>query len=212
MARYARAGQPVRQFLARGLSDEELKQELFALAAERGLDHAIIVRRIGSRLAKLDWRSRGFGGDGRSSSVEPLIGAYKAFPDGREELVPIAALSTLSESDFRNIVNVSEATTRHDTGFSPAVDGGRTGFATRPVSVVTPALAVRGRQRPATDGEYTDAAPDGRILRRKVDWPQGTNTPAGFVRIRGPDELLVVGLKLSDSGAQGETRRVVLTN
>ena len=125
---------------SRGLSDEELKQELFALAAERGLDHAIIVRRIGSRLRKLNWRSSGYVRDGRSSSVEPLIGAYKAFPDGGEELIPIAVLSTLSESDFRNIVNVSEATSRHDTGFSPAVDGGLTGFATWPVSVITPAL------------------------------------------------------------------------
>ncbi len=124
---------------SRGLSDEELRQELFALAAERGLDHAIIVRRIGSRLAKLDWRSRGFGGDGRSSSVEPLIGAYKAFPDGREELIPIAALSTLSESDFRNIVDVSATTSRHDTGFSLTA-GGWTGSGTRPISVIAPAL------------------------------------------------------------------------
>ena len=120
----------------RGLGDEELREELFALASERGIDHAIIVRRIGSRSAKLDWRSGGFGGDGRSSSVEPLIGAYKAFPDGREELIPIAALSNLSESDFRDIVNVSEATSRHDTGFSPSIDGG----ATWPVSVIAPAL------------------------------------------------------------------------
>ena len=125
---------------SRGLSDEELKQELFALAAERGLDHAIIVRRIGSRLRKLNWRSSGYVRDGRSSSVEPLIGAYKAFPDGGEELIPIAVLSTLSESDFRNIVNVSAATSRHDTGFSPAAAGGLTGFGTWPVSVITPAL------------------------------------------------------------------------
>ena len=124
---------------SRGLGDEELKWELFALAAERGLDHAIIVRRIGSRLAKLNRRSAGYVRDGRSSSVEPLIGAYKAFPDGREEMIPIAVLSTLSESDFRDIVNVSEATSRHDTGFSPSVDGRATG-ATWPVSVITPAL------------------------------------------------------------------------
>ncbi len=125
---------------SRGLSDEELKQQLFALAAERGLDHAVIVRRIGSRLAKLNRRSAGFGRDGPSSSVEPLIGAYKAFPDGREQPIPIAVLSTLSESDFRDIVDVSEATSRHDTGFSPSVDGRATGFATWPVSVITPAL------------------------------------------------------------------------
>ena len=124
---------------SRGLGDGELKQELFALAAERGLDHAIIVRRIGSRLATLNRRSSRYARDGRSS-VEPLIGAYKAFPDGREELIPIAVLSTLSESDFRNIVDVSEGTSRHDTGFSPVADGGVTGFATWPVSVITPAL------------------------------------------------------------------------
>ena len=107
---------------SRGLGAEELRRELFALAADRGLGHAIIVRRIGSRSARLNWRSAGFGGDGRSAGVEPLIGAYKVFPDGREELIPIAVLSTLSESDFRNIVDVSAATVRHDTGFSP---GGR---------------------------------------------------------------------------------------
>lgn len=123
-----------------GLSDEDLRRELFALAAERGLDHAIVVRRIGSRLARLDWRSNGFADDARSSNVAPLIGVYRAFPDGREERIPIAALSTLSESDFRNIVQVSAATSRHDTGFAPTVDGGRPGFATRPVSVITPAL------------------------------------------------------------------------
>lgn len=125
---------------SQGLGDEELRQELFALAADRGLDHAFIVRRIGSRAAKLNWRSGRFLGDGRSSSVEPLIGVYKAFPDGREELVPIAALPTLSESDFRNIVDVSEATSRHDTGFSPSVDGRAVGFGTSPISVITPAL------------------------------------------------------------------------
>ena len=127
----------------RGLGDDELKQELFALAAERGLDHAVIVRRIGGRLAKLNRRSVGYDRDGRSSSVEPLIGAYKVFSDGREELIPIAVLSTLSESDFRDIVNVSETTSRHDTGF----------FATWPVSVITPALLFEdvSVRRPSAD-------------------------------------------------------------
>ena len=54
----------------------------------------------------------------------------------------MASLSAFSESGFRDIVAVSAATTRHETGFSPippgvpAVGGGHIWL----VSVITPAL------------------------------------------------------------------------
>ena len=128
----------------RGLGDEELKEELFAVAADRGLDHALVVRRIGNRLAKLGsgyLRYLGSGGDG--SSVEPLMEVYRVFPDGREERIRIANLSSISEADFKDIVAVSESTTRHDTGFSPTGGVGIPGLGggrISPISVITPSL------------------------------------------------------------------------
>lgn len=126
----------------RGLGAEELREEMFALATDLGVEHGIVVRRIGTGLARLD-TGLGFMGGGESSRVEPLIEAYRVFPDGREELLRIADLPTITESDFKDIVAVSEATTRHDTGFSPGSAAGMPGVRggpTWPISVVTPTL------------------------------------------------------------------------
>lgn len=125
----------------RGMSPEELKEELFLLAEDRGLDHAIVIRRIGTRLAKLSSGPLGFFGPD-ASSVDSLIGVYKVFPDGTEERIRTATLSAFSESDFRDIVAVSDATTRHETGFSPIPPGvpAAAGGLIWPISVITPAL------------------------------------------------------------------------
>lgn len=125
----------------RGMSPEELKEELFLLAEDRGLDHAVVVRRVGTRLAKLSSGSLGFFGPD-ASSVEPLIGVYKVHPDGSEERIRLATLSAFSESDFRDIVAASDATTRHETGFSPVPPGvpAAGGGLIWPISVITPAL------------------------------------------------------------------------
>ena len=124
----------------RGMSAEELKEELFLLAEDRGLDHAVVVRRIGTRLAKLASGPLGFFGP-EASNVEPLIGVYKVYRDGSEERMRLANLSAFSESDFRDIVAVSDLTTRHETGFSPAPPGvPAAGGGIWPISVITPAL------------------------------------------------------------------------
>ena len=125
----------------RGMSPEELKEELFLLAEDRGLDHAIVIRRIGTRLAKLSSGPLGFFGPD-ASSVDSLIGVYKVFPDGTEERIRLATLSAFSESDFRDIVAVSDATTPHETGFSPIPPGvpAAAGGLIWPISVITPAL------------------------------------------------------------------------
>ena len=125
----------------RGMSADELKEELFLLAEDRGLDHAIVVRRMGTRLAKLGSGPGGFFGPDASSG-EPLIGVYKVYPDGTEERLRMASLSAFSESDFRDIVAVSDTTTRHDTGYSPVPPGlpAASGGGIWPISVVTPAL------------------------------------------------------------------------
>ena len=125
----------------RGMSPEELKEELFLLAEDRGLDHAVVVRRIGTRLAKLSSGPLGFFAPD-ASSVEPLIGVYKVYPDGSEERIRLATVSAFSESDFRDIVAVSDTTTRHETGFSPVPPGvpAAGGGLIWPISVITPAL------------------------------------------------------------------------
>lgn len=68
---------------------------------------------------------------------------YRVFPDGREERIRIANLSSISEADFKDIVAVSESTTRHDTGFSPTGGVGIPGLGggrISPISVITPSL------------------------------------------------------------------------
>ena len=124
---------------SRGMSAEELKEELFLLAEDRGLDHVVVVRRIGTRLARLDSGARSFFGR-QAPNVEPLIGVYKVYPDGSEERIRTASVATFSESDFRDIVAVSDTTTRHEIGFSPAPLGVPASGAIWPISVVTPAL------------------------------------------------------------------------
>ena len=54
----------------------------------------------------------------------------------------LASLSAFSESDFRDIVAVSDLTTRHETGFSPIPPGvpAAGGGLIWPISVITPAL------------------------------------------------------------------------
>lgn len=121
---------------SRSASSDELKEELFLLAADRGLDHAVVVRRMGTRLAKLP--AGVFGS--AASSVEPLVGVYKVFPDGSEQRIRTASLSTFAASDFRNIVAVSDTATRHETGFSPTPAGVPGAGPIWPISVVTPAL------------------------------------------------------------------------
>ena len=133
-----------------GFGEDELREELMLLAAERELDHALVVRRLGSSAARLALSALqpgsmpGMGGQG--SSVQPLLAAYRVFPDGREELVRTAVLSGVTEATFRDIVAASDATTRHDLVFFPlpalAAMPGMSGVVGTPTtySMVVPSL------------------------------------------------------------------------
>lgn len=133
-----------------GFDKDELHEELMLLAAERDLDHALVVRRIGSSAARLAMGAMqpdslpGMGGQG--SSVQPLLAAYRVFLDGREELIRTAVLSGVTEATFRDIVAASEATTRHDLVFFPlpalAAMPGMSGVVGTPTtySVIVPSL------------------------------------------------------------------------
>lgn len=106
-----------------GFGEDELKEELMLLAAERELEYALVVRRIGSSAARLVLGAMqpgalpGMGGEG--AGVQPLLAAYRVFPDGREEPIRTAVLSGVTEATFRDIVAASDATTRHDLVFFP---------------------------------------------------------------------------------------------
>jgi predicted Zn-dependent protease len=98
------------------MTDEQLKAELIRLAAQRHKEYGIVVRRIGNQqlLASLG-RSRvimnnNSGGPG-SIPVQPVLEAYKVFPDGHEEPVRNLNINGLTLEAFRSIVAVSEPST-----------------------------------------------------------------------------------------------------
>ncbi len=98
-----------------GLSADQLRRRLLALAAARGLPYAIVVRRIGDR-DMID------GGDpmavlaamaSRMGSA-PEFGAtlaFKLFPDGHEEQIRNGTISGLTLASFRDIVAASRTRT-----------------------------------------------------------------------------------------------------
>lgn len=127
-----------------GLAPEELRSELLSLVAERELDFGIVVRRVGSAAGRIS-RERGPGPAARSGERSEIAGAvaYKLFADGREELVGKVVLAGMQESDFRDIVAASQASTVYTARFLPG-SGSALGFAAvrRPVvvSLVVPSL------------------------------------------------------------------------
>jgi hypothetical protein len=100
-----------------GLTDEQLRQELIALVSERELEFGIIVRRVGNPILSTLDNPRAsmmffFGGTGDDGdSVQPIIAAYKLFPDGREELIRNLLISGLDTGAFKEIIAISEQQT-----------------------------------------------------------------------------------------------------
>jgi hypothetical protein len=100
----------------KSMTEEQLKAELIRLAAQRHKEYGILVRRMGNQqlLASLA-RSRivlanNSNGPG-SISVQPVVEAYKVFPDGHEEPVRDLNINGLTLDAFRSIVAVSEPST-----------------------------------------------------------------------------------------------------
>lgn len=130
-----------------GLKPEEIRQELLDLVEERGLDHGIVVRRIGSPELTLSRDREIFfampGEEGRPK-LNPLTEVYKVFPDGREELIRKAVIVGLSTSSFREIAAASATPTPHHTTMRlPMVNPfSSMGFMGSPpvVSMVVPSL------------------------------------------------------------------------
>jgi TldD protein len=92
----------------------ELRAHLLKMARDRGLEYGIVVRRMWNpQLQATQGRSRIIimAGRGQTSiEVEPVIEAYKVFPDGHEELVRNLEINSLTLASFKDIVAASETT------------------------------------------------------------------------------------------------------
>ena len=98
----------------RGLDAAELRAEFAALVSERGNDYGIVVRRLANRALKLD-TSDGVGATQGELRVDRPTRAYKVYADGREEPIRKLELSAFSETDFRDIVAVSQSATNYSS-------------------------------------------------------------------------------------------------
>jgi len=131
------------------LPPEQLKAELMRLVKQRGKEYGILVRRINNpSLAQSLGRSRTVIITNRGSGavdVDPLIEAYKIYPDGREELVRNLNILGLSLSAFKDIVAAGDAPFVYTAPIrlrrvSPVVGGLFFNGALNLVSVAVPSL------------------------------------------------------------------------
>ncbi len=98
----------------KAVSSDQLRVELLRMAKQRGLDFGIVVRRMSNPMIQQSLgRSRMIimtrGNAAGSIDVEPLIEAYKLFPDGHEELVRNLNINSLTLGSFKDIVAASDS-------------------------------------------------------------------------------------------------------
>ena len=104
----------------RGMTADELREEFMLLINERGNEFGIVVRRLANPMVKLD-RSDAAGRPRGEVAVDRLTRAFKVYPDGHEEPIRKAELSGISESDFKDIVAVSDTSTSYTLNFVPTI-------------------------------------------------------------------------------------------
>lgn len=109
-----------------GLSDEEMQEEMEFLMQDYGVEYGIVVRRLANR------SELAFGN--RTSNV---LEAYKVFPDGREELLPVIEITGFNDRTLRDIVAISNSVNRYDTVF-----GNSGGPWVTPISIVSPSILI----------------------------------------------------------------------
>jgi hypothetical protein len=120
----------------------ELKAALLAEVEDRGVPYGILIRRVGNAF----FRFRPFGGPTRrdrgTAQIEYATAAFKVFPDGTEEPVPVAEITGLVAEGFREIVAASAEPAVHTVLF-PSSGGPGLRAGPEAVSFVMPALLFR---------------------------------------------------------------------
>ena len=105
---------------ANGVSEHDLRVQLLAMAAKRGLPYAVVVRDLGGvgggtgqdQIMAMIMRMGGRGSGGQS-----LLAVYRLYPDGREQLVRAAQLADFSLTSFKDITAASQtASVYHEAG------------------------------------------------------------------------------------------------
>lgn len=109
-----------------GLTGEEMQKELEFLMLDYGVEYGIVVRRLANQ------SELAFGN--RTSNV---LEAYKLYPDGREELLPVVEITGFNDRTLRDVVAVSEDVNRFDTVF-----GYSGGAWVTPISIIAPSILI----------------------------------------------------------------------
>jgi hypothetical protein len=102
-------------------SPAELKAQFLDLLRRRGKPYGIVIRRLGDpafRISSLDLAILGALPSGQQDKLEPVILAYRLYPDGHEELIRNAGVSGVSLESLRDIVAVSNSKTVYSAPFS----------------------------------------------------------------------------------------------
>lgn len=113
-----------------GLSEEEMREELWQLLLDFNVEYGVVVRQISSPNAIT----------GSARGLANVMEAYKVYPDGREEMLPPVELLDITDRTLRDIVAVSEKVTLFNT--SQFGRANQSGVNVLPVSVVAPSFIV----------------------------------------------------------------------
>jgi len=99
-----------------GLNRADLRKKLLDLAAQRGKEYGVVIRRLTNpgtsggidlvaMMMAMQMSGRGQGGGPLLQAVE----AYRVYPDGREELIRNADITGLTAATFKEIVAASDS-------------------------------------------------------------------------------------------------------
>jgi predicted Zn-dependent protease len=106
----------------KSMSMDDLHKELLRRAKERGLDYAIVIRRVGgggaaASFMKMAAHMAQQGTEGGSALAE----VYKLYPDGHEELVKGLELAELTPAVFKDIVAAGDTPAVFTDEFIPRI-------------------------------------------------------------------------------------------
>jgi len=136
----------------KALTSEQIKAELIRLIKDRGKEYGVLIRRIGNP-AQTQSLARGrtiiitSRGGGNGVEIEPVLEAYKVYPDGREELVRNLNIQGFTLAAFKDILAVSDKPTVTTAPFrskrvSPVLSGFTINATPTLVSVAAPSLLI----------------------------------------------------------------------
>jgi PmbA/TldA metallopeptidase C-terminal domain len=110
---------------SKAMTADQLKEEMLRIVKQRNKEYGVVVRRMGDQmLAQSMMRSRVIimtSNTPSSIEVEPLIEAYKVFPDGHEELVRNLTVNGLTMGSFKDIIAVSDTPSVQTRPFRPRI-------------------------------------------------------------------------------------------